>query len=599
MLAHRRRTHYWVPPHQAIALAVAILIGLGIMLYPDAAAWQSQARQSEAIRAYKDQINHVEPDKQIQLDLAHQYNDQLRPEAIYEPNTNIPKGRGLGLDGSLKYEDMLRSSNTPSLDTPMARLMIPHIDLDLPVYHGTSDDTLKKGLGHLEGTSLPVGGKGTRSVITGHRGMAEAELFTRLNEVVDGDMVYVDVFGEVLRYQVFKIQVIEPEDTEAIKPDPDEDLLTLITCTPLGINTQRILVTARRSEPVSDDEIDRANRGPEIPRFPWFALWFGLAAAGAGLFVWWTGRKLIPPVPAREEQEFPRSETVGRIANAAIVRGNVLVASPRRAGVTYLLLFLLPEVLHTVGEGEVHVINVLAAEHVKLLRGRKLVREIRRLQGMGVRLVVINGFHAVRGVGKVLRTAKKCGVTLVADLPDKEPQGVGDLYEKVWIDVLSFEEFVEPEWQSSPREELWGDYSRWGGYPGVWAAKDRDEYVKTMSKAYVRVAGVADSPGVSVVFPPWCDGRKTPRLVVDPGMAAGVGLHSDDGAQQWWQVWLVYRALEKEGLEPRFETAVEAPTAAVIVAKDGRRFRVSDEMVLCPGVRQWAIWEFLAEVRKK
>lgn len=123
---------------------------------------------------------------------------------------------------------------------------IPKISVKLPIYHGTSEQALAKGAGHLYGTSLPVGGTNTHAVITGHRGLVEAMMFTRLDEMKQGDFMYVEVMGETLGYQVDRIGVIDPNDTSRLTIEPGEDRLTLMTCTPYGINTQRLLVSGHR-----------------------------------------------------------------------------------------------------------------------------------------------------------------------------------------------------------------------------------------------------------------------------------------------------------------------------------------------------------------
>lgn len=133
-------------------------------------------------------------------------------------------------------------------DGVMATVRVPSISVDLPVYHGTSDRVLAVGAGHLYGTSLPIGGPSTHAVITGHRGLTDAEMFTRLNEMRKGDSMYLEVLGETLAYQVDAIWIINPDDTSLLRVTPGEDRLTLMTCTPYGVNTQRLLVSGHRVE---------------------------------------------------------------------------------------------------------------------------------------------------------------------------------------------------------------------------------------------------------------------------------------------------------------------------------------------------------------
>ena len=128
----------------------------------------------------------------------------------------------------------------------MGAIRIPKISVDLPIFHGTSQEALDSGVGHLYGTSLPVGGMSTHSVITGHRGLTKALMFTRLDEMNSGDLFFIDVMGETLAYQVDRINVIEPNDTDSLKIVPGQDRVTLMTCTPYGVNTHRLLVSGHR-----------------------------------------------------------------------------------------------------------------------------------------------------------------------------------------------------------------------------------------------------------------------------------------------------------------------------------------------------------------
>ena len=136
-------------------------------------------------------------------------------------------------------------------DGVMGAIRIPKISVRLPIYHGTSQSALASGAGHLYGSSLPVGGKNTHAVITGHRGLVDAMMFTRLDEMRVGDYFYIEVMGRTLGYRVDRISVIEPNDTSKLKIVPSEDRVTLMTCTPYGVNTHRLLVSAVRS-PIPD-----------------------------------------------------------------------------------------------------------------------------------------------------------------------------------------------------------------------------------------------------------------------------------------------------------------------------------------------------------
>lgn len=163
-------------------------------------------------------------------------------------------------DGSASSKDEEYQGLLDSGGGVMGTIRIPKISVNLPIYHGTSQSALASGAGHLYGSSLPVGGKNTHAVITGHRGLVNATMFTRLDEMRVGDYFYLDVMGHTLGYQVDRISVIEPSDTSKLKIVPGEDRVTLMTCTPYGVNTHRLLVSAVRSSipDVIPDESDAA-----------------------------------------------------------------------------------------------------------------------------------------------------------------------------------------------------------------------------------------------------------------------------------------------------------------------------------------------------
>lgn len=269
-----------------LAIAMSMLLGLGLILYPQAAAWVSQFNQSNIVFDQA-QANSARAQAELSalLEEAHTYNMQLDSGALFDGGANVPEGTGRPEQG-VDYWGTLNASPTGT----MARLKLPAIDLDLPVYHGTSERTLLRGAGHLQGTSLPVGGDGTRSVLTGHRGLANAEMFSRLDEVTVGDTFIIEVLGEVLTYRVERVQVVEPDQTEEIRPRPGRDLVTLVTCTPLGINTQRILVTGERVTPTPAEDIEASGARPTVPGFPWWAVVFGAGAVSIAAWFVRSGR---------------------------------------------------------------------------------------------------------------------------------------------------------------------------------------------------------------------------------------------------------------------------------------------------------------------
>ena len=278
------RRRRWRMPWTNAGLALVGLMGVLVMLYPSAASWFAQYNQSLIIEDIGASVQE-QPESRLheQIGLAHQYNEALSGGAVVAPGSNVPTGDGT-VSGGPAYGSILDAGSGM-----MGRLRIPSIEVDLPIYHGTSDATLEKGVGHLEGTSLPVGGESQHSVLTAHRGLPSATLFDDLGEVKVGETFTIEVFGEVLTYKVIETQTIEPEQTQALVPRFGEDLVTLVTCTPLGINTHRYLVTGVRVTPTPIVDLERAGQRPEIPGFPWWAVGVGAAILAFGVIFVWSG----------------------------------------------------------------------------------------------------------------------------------------------------------------------------------------------------------------------------------------------------------------------------------------------------------------------
>ncbi len=278
----------WKMPWATAGILLVVLLGLGILTYPSAASWVSQYNQSKLIEDL-DAIVEEGPASRMQLELdrARQYNQALIGGALLSPESNVPTseaGRAIQLD----YFDILALSG----DSAMGRLRIDAIALDLPIYHGTSDATLAKGVGHLQGTSLPIGGESQHSVLTAHRGLPEATLFDNLNKMKRGETFTIEIFGEVLTYRVIETQTVLPDETQALYPVYGKDLVTLVTCTPLGVNSHRYLVTGERITPTPLEDIEKAGNRPEIPGFPWWAAWSVIGVAAIGFYWWRSGLAL-------------------------------------------------------------------------------------------------------------------------------------------------------------------------------------------------------------------------------------------------------------------------------------------------------------------
>lgn len=284
-------------PWLTTGLALLAFVGVLVLMYPPVAAWWAQYNQSQLIGQVESSVDRTSPNTlQDTLDAASRYNSALTGGALVAPGARIPQSSGATAEG-FDYQSLLRADAAGV----MGRLRIPSIQVDLPIYHGTSDAILAKGVGHLEGTSLPVGGEDQHSVLTAHRGLAQATLFDDLDHVKIGDTFSIDVFGETLTYRVRETRVVLPEETEALYPQPGEDLVTLVTCTPLGINTHRILVTGERLLPTPQKDLAKAGAFPDIPGFPWWAPIIGGAAMLLAMVVWFSGRQRTATQASNEE----------------------------------------------------------------------------------------------------------------------------------------------------------------------------------------------------------------------------------------------------------------------------------------------------------
>lgn len=227
-----------------LIIIVVALAGIGLISYPYISNWINVRSQSTAIQDFAVSVKDLEAEQiAAELAAAREYNASLTTiKLVNDPFT------GEREEGEDEYY-----FSQLDLTSMMGYVEIPHLNIKIPMYHGTSEAVLSKALGHLQGTSLPVGGEGTHSVITGHRGLPSAKLFTDLDQMEPGDLFYVIVLGEVLGYQVDDIQVIEPNDTELIQIIPGEDHVTLMTCTPYGINSHRLLIRGTRVELTAEE----------------------------------------------------------------------------------------------------------------------------------------------------------------------------------------------------------------------------------------------------------------------------------------------------------------------------------------------------------
>ncbi len=228
-----------------VIFMLVFLTGLGFLLYPTVSDRWNRMHQTRAITAYAEAAASMDDaDYEKVMAAARAYNGELaarggsvtlteEEKAAYEAQLNIT-GQGV-----------------------MGYIDIPKIDCYLPVYHGTTEGVLQTSVGHLEGSSLPVGGESTHCVLSGHRGLPSARLFTDLDQIITGDMFMVCVLDEALTYEVDQILVVLPEETEALAIETGKDYCTLVTCTPYGVNSHRLLVRGRRTDTLSGEMTQR------------------------------------------------------------------------------------------------------------------------------------------------------------------------------------------------------------------------------------------------------------------------------------------------------------------------------------------------------
>lgn len=259
--------------------ALLIIVGVSILVYSPAASWFNGREQAAAVLATDTEFGGLDASSlAVSLAEAEQYNQMLAAgESIKD----------------LDYDSILATGAGP-----IGSILIPSIDTELPIYHGTSDATLALGVGHLEHSSFPIGGASTHAVLSAHHGVPEAKMFDRLDELVPGDRFTISVFGRTTAYQVTGSQVVLPENIEPLAIQPGKDLVTLITCTPLGVNTHRLLVTAERAELDAAEELEAAKHITG-PGFPWWALALAAAVIVATFYFVWSTRRPASTSPLR------------------------------------------------------------------------------------------------------------------------------------------------------------------------------------------------------------------------------------------------------------------------------------------------------------
>lgn len=236
-----------------LIMVLFFFIGLAILLYPSISNFYNQKVQSKAIIDYESILNNIKKEDYTDyFNKADEYNKKLlsmkRPLLTYKNIKNYNKILNLNDHGMMGY------------------LTIDKIKVELPIYHGTSADVLSKAVGHLEGTSLPVGGSGTHSVLSAHRGLPSFKLFTDLDKLELGDTFVINILDQTLTYQIDKITIVKPNQVNDLKIEKDKDYVTLLTCTPYGINTHRLLVRGVRIENINNKKLFVTTEGFKISK---------------------------------------------------------------------------------------------------------------------------------------------------------------------------------------------------------------------------------------------------------------------------------------------------------------------------------------------
>lgn len=253
-------------------LVVLLLVGLSVMLYPTVSDWWNSHVQTRAIATYNQSVEQMDTgDKERLLMEAHSYNATL--SHLTAPFTNW--------EDAGNYDKILDISGTGI----MGYISIPKIQVELPIYHGTSAEVLNVAVGHLQGSSFPVGGENTHAVISAHRGLPSAKLFSDLDQLVEGDTFTVTILDEVLTYEVEKIFIVKPDELDKLAIIPGGDYVTLMTCTPYGVNSHRLLVRAHRVDTVYPHNVKVAADAVQLDSMS--VVPFIAAPLFVGLLVFW------------------------------------------------------------------------------------------------------------------------------------------------------------------------------------------------------------------------------------------------------------------------------------------------------------------------
>ena len=264
-----------------LILILIFLAGLSLLLYPYIANEWNTYRQSKLMTTYEDAVESINEETPIdyssEFARANAYNESLVPYIL-------PDSFAIAAASEEPDEEYMACLNLTG-DGMMGYVQIPKIDIKIPIYHTVSTEVLEKAAGHLEGSSLPVGGADTHAVISAHRGLPSAALFTDLDKLKEGDHFLISVLDEILCYEVDQISVVEPSETEALKVEPGKDLATLLTCTPYGVNSPRLLVRGHRVEYVEEEVMKEDVPLIETSLHTNYLLWVVVGLAITAVFI--------------------------------------------------------------------------------------------------------------------------------------------------------------------------------------------------------------------------------------------------------------------------------------------------------------------------
>lgn len=227
------------PKKKRISTKFLYIVGVLLCAFPLLSSIYTGVEQNNMLSTYKSEVTATDTQTiEEQVELAHEYN-----EALFQISNSSVGDMSTDILSDESYNSILDITGKGIIGT----IEIPKIDVNLPIYHGTDDDVLSNGIGHIQTSSFPVGGINTRTVVSGHRGLPNAKLFTRLDELVKNDLFYFKVGGKTLAYKIYKIEVVKKDEApDVIGIEEGKDLATMITCTPYGINTHRLIITGKR-----------------------------------------------------------------------------------------------------------------------------------------------------------------------------------------------------------------------------------------------------------------------------------------------------------------------------------------------------------------